>query len=111
LVKQSGKHPRHGETIAQFAVPVKPFLRFRQDPVRMIRFLKFQARFGFTIDPDTQIALLECRSEIVKSSDYVVDLGPEGGVLGGKVVAKGTPEQVAKTKTHTAKYLKRSLSK
>lgn len=46
----------------------QPFLRFKQDPVRMIRLLKFQARFGFEVDRDTHIALLECQREIIKSS-------------------------------------------
>ncbi|MBY0528596.1 MAG: polynucleotide adenylyltransferase PcnB [Rhabdochlamydiaceae bacterium] len=46
----------------------QPFIRFKQDPVRMIRLLKFQARFGFEVDPPARIALLECRGEIVKSS-------------------------------------------
>lgn len=46
----------------------QPFLRFKQDPVRMIRLLKFQARFGLEIDPETKIALIECRQEIFKSS-------------------------------------------
>lgn len=46
----------------------QPFVRFRQDPVRMLRLIKFQARFGFDVDPPTRIALLESRSEIVKSS-------------------------------------------
>ncbi|MBI2742567.1 MAG: polynucleotide adenylyltransferase PcnB [Chlamydiales bacterium] len=46
----------------------QPFVRFKQDPVRMIRLLKFQARFGLEIDPDARIALLECRHEILKSS-------------------------------------------
>ena len=44
------------------------FLRFKQDPVRMIRLIKFQARFGFDVDPDAKIALAECRLEIMKSS-------------------------------------------
>lgn len=44
------------------------FIRFRQDPVRMLRLLKFQARFGLNIDPVTHNALLECRHEIIKSS-------------------------------------------
>ncbi|HEY2811436.1 MAG TPA: polynucleotide adenylyltransferase PcnB [Rhabdochlamydiaceae bacterium] len=44
------------------------YMRFKQDPVRMLRLLKFQARFGFEVDPSSQIALLECRSEIVKSA-------------------------------------------
>lgn len=46
----------------------QPFVRFRQDPVRMLRLIKFQARFGFEVDPGTRISLLECRQEIVKSS-------------------------------------------
>ncbi len=46
----------------------QPFIRFRQDPVRMLRLLKFQARFGLEVDPPSRIALLENRSEIVKSS-------------------------------------------
>ncbi len=46
----------------------QPFVRFRQDPVRMLRLIKFQARFGFDVDPPAKIALLECRKEIVKSS-------------------------------------------
>ena len=45
-----------------------PFIRFRQDPVRMLRMLKFQARFGFDVDPPAHVALLECRQEIVKSA-------------------------------------------
>jgi poly(A) polymerase len=46
----------------------QPFLRFKQDPVRMIRLIKFQARFGFDVDPEAKIALAECRLEIMKSS-------------------------------------------
>lgn len=46
----------------------QPFLRFKQDPVRMIRLIKFQARFGFDVDPDARLALAECRLEIMKSS-------------------------------------------
>jgi len=45
-----------------------PFVRFKQDPVRMLRLLKFQARFGLDVDPDAHIALVECREEIVKSA-------------------------------------------
>jgi len=44
------------------------FLRFKQDPVRMIRLLKFQARFCLNVDPEVHQALLECRGEILKSS-------------------------------------------
>lgn len=53
---------RHLKTIGQ------PYLRFRQDPVRMIRLIKFQARLKFEVDPEVRIALAECRLEIMKSS-------------------------------------------
>lgn len=46
----------------------EPKTRFRQDPVRMIRLLKFQARFGFQVDSSSHKALVECREEIMKSS-------------------------------------------
>lgn len=52
----------HLKTIGQ------PFTRFKQDPVRMLRLLKFKARFGFSIDPTTHIALIETKQEILKSS-------------------------------------------
>ena len=44
---------------------------------------------------------------MIKSSDWIVDMGPEGGELGGHVVAEGTPETVAKSKkSHTAEFLR-----
>lgn len=46
----------------------KPTIRFKQDPVRMIRLLKFRARFGFEIDTESKKALLSCRKEIIKSA-------------------------------------------
>jgi excinuclease ABC subunit A len=58
------------------------------------------------------VVLIEHNLDIVKSSDYVIDIGPEGGVNGGNIVAKGTPEEVANnTKSHTGKYLKKVLRK
>ncbi|MCB1213731.1 MAG: polynucleotide adenylyltransferase PcnB [Chlamydiia bacterium] len=45
-----------------------PVVRFRQDPVRMLRLIKFQARFDFLIDPESEKALQTCRDEIIKSS-------------------------------------------
>lgn len=46
----------------------QPFMRFKQDPVRMIRCLKFQARFGLEVDEETRLALIECKGEITKSA-------------------------------------------
>ncbi|HEX2764431.1 MAG TPA: hypothetical protein VHM92_11415 [Allosphingosinicella sp.] len=49
---------------------------------------------------------------MIKTADWVLDLGPEGGDKGGEVVAEGTPEQVAaETRSHTGGYLKELLAK
>ena len=56
------------------------------------------------------VVLIEHNMDIIKSSDHVLDFGPEGGDGGGALVARGTPEQVAQHKTsHTGRYLKRVL--
>ncbi len=58
------------------------------------------------------VVLIEHNLDVVKSSDYLVDFGPEGGVEGGNLVAKGTPEEVAgNSKSYTGKYLKKVLRK
>jgi excinuclease ABC subunit A len=56
------------------------------------------------------VVLIEHNMDIIKNADYVLDFGPEGGVGGGQLVAKGTPEEVANNKnSYTGKYLKRVL--
>ncbi len=56
------------------------------------------------------VVLIEHNMDIIKSADYVLDFGPEGGVGGGNLVAKGTPEDVANNKhSHTGRYLKKVL--
>ena len=56
------------------------------------------------------VVLIEHNLDIVKSSDYIIDIGPEGGVNGGNIVAKGTPEEMANnTKSYTGKYLEKSI--
>jgi excinuclease ABC subunit A len=58
------------------------------------------------------VVLIEHNLDVIKSSDYIIDIGPEGGVSGGKLVAKGTPEEVANNaKSYTGKYLKKVLKK
>jgi len=58
------------------------------------------------------VVLIEHNLDIIKSSDYIIDFGPEGGVNGGNLVAKGTPEDIANNiKSHTGKYLKKALRK
>ncbi len=58
------------------------------------------------------VVLIEHNMDIIKSSDFIVDIGPEGGSGGGEIVAKGTPEDVANNKnSHTGKYLYKVLRK
>lgn len=62
------------------------------------------------VDKGNTVIVIEHNMDLIKSSDYVIDIGPEGGDGGGKIVAKGTPEEVANNKnSHTGKYLKRAL--
>ena len=51
--------------------------------------------------------IIEHNLDVIKTADWIVDLGPEGGDGGGRIIAKGSPEQVAKVqKSYTGKYLK-----
>ncbi len=64
------------------------------------------------VDKGNTVVLIEHNMDIIKCSDYLIDIGPEGGVGGGKIVARGTPEEVANTPgSHTGKYLKKVLKK
>ncbi len=56
------------------------------------------------------VLLIEHNMDIIKCSDYIIDIGPEGGIGGGQIVARGTPEEVANNpKSYTGKYLKKVL--
>ncbi|MCZ7525788.1 MAG: excinuclease ABC subunit UvrA [Acidimicrobiia bacterium] len=58
------------------------------------------------VDAGNSVIVIEHNLDVVKSADWIVDLGPEGGDGGGRVVAEGTPEQVAKTaESHTGRFL------
>ena len=62
------------------------------------------------VDKGNTVVLIEHNMDIIKNCDYILDIGPEGGEGGGKLVAKGTPEEVANnSKSHTGKYLKKYL--
>jgi excinuclease ABC subunit A len=57
------------------------------------------------------VLIIEHNLDIIKSADWVIDLGPEGGEAGGRVIAAGTPEQVARNnQSHTGKFLARALN-
>lgn len=61
-------------------------------------------------DAGNTVLVIEHNLDVIKTADYIIDMGPEGGDNGGTVIAKGTPEQVAKSaKSYTGQYLKRIL--
>ena len=64
------------------------------------------------VDKGNTVLVIEHNMDLIKCADYLIDIGPEGGVGGGQIVAKGTPEQVAQVKeSHTGKYLKKFMKK
>ena len=72
------------------------------------RLLKILQRL---VDGGDTVIVIEHNLDVIKTADYIVDLGPEGGNLGGNVVAAGTPEQIAKVDTsYTGQFLKKILT-
>ena len=58
------------------------------------------------------VIVIEHNLDVIKTADYIIDIGPEGGERGGTVIAKGTPEEIAKSKkSYTGKYIKKILEK
>ncbi|MFQ6077850.1 MAG: excinuclease ABC subunit UvrA, partial [Thermodesulfobacteriota bacterium] len=63
-------------------------------------------------DSGNTVIVIEHNMEVIKSADYIIDLGPEGGEQGGEVIAHGTPEEIINLPTsYTGQYLKRSFKK
>jgi excinuclease ABC subunit A len=72
---------------------------------------KLLAAFRALIDSGGSLLVIEHNIDVIKTSDHVIDLGPEGGIGGGEIVATGPPEQVAKVEgSFTGKYLKEALA-
>jgi excinuclease ABC subunit A len=64
------------------------------------------------VDQGNSVVVIEHNLDVIKVADWILDLGPEGGVRGGEVVAEGTPEQVAANpRSFTGGYLKPMLKK
>jgi excinuclease ABC subunit A len=62
------------------------------------------------VDAGNTVLVIEHNLDVIKTADHIIDLGPEGGDMGGYIVAHGTPEEVAKvTGSYTGQYLKRYL--
>ena len=64
------------------------------------------------VDKGNTVIVIEHNLDVIKTADWIIDLGPEGGDDGGPIIAEGTPETVAGTAaSHTGRYLKRLLKK
>ena len=62
------------------------------------------------VDTGNTILVIEHNLDLIKTADYIIDLGPEGGEKGGEVVAVGTPEQIVKNeRSYTEQFLKKYL--
>ena len=64
------------------------------------------------VEAGNTVVVIEHNLDVIKSADWVIDLGPEGGAAGGQVLATGTPEEVAQAEaSHTGRYLRHVLKK
>jgi excinuclease ABC subunit A len=61
------------------------------------------------VDKGNTVIVIEHNLDVIKCADWIIDLGPEGGDEGGRIVAHGTPEKIVSSKTHTGEYLKKVL--
>ena len=62
------------------------------------------------VDNGDTVIVIEHNLDVIKVADYIIDLGPEGGDMGGTIVATGTPEEIAKCKeSYTGQFLKQYL--
>jgi excinuclease ABC subunit A len=72
---------------------------------------KLLAAFRKLLESGASLLVIEHNLDVIKSADWLIDLGPEGGDQGGKIIATGTPEQVARNaQSHTGRYLARVLA-
>jgi excinuclease ABC subunit A len=72
---------------------------------------KLLAAFRKLLESGASLLVIEHNLDVIKSADWVIDLGPEGGEEGGQIIATGTPEQVARnTQSHTGRFLTRVLN-
>jgi excinuclease ABC subunit A len=71
---------------------------------------KLLAVLNRLVDKGNTVVIIEHNLDVIKSADYIIDLGPEGGDEGGEVIALGTPEEIIENKkSYTGEYLKRHM--
>ena len=64
------------------------------------------------VNQGNSVVVIEHNLEVIKTADYIIDIGPEGGTGGGEIVATGTPEQIVKEKrSYTGHFLKELLER
>jgi excinuclease ABC subunit A len=92
----------------------KEILYILDEPTTGLHFddiAKLLAAFRKLLESGASLVVIEHNLDVIKSADWLIDLGPEGGDQGGKIIATGTPEQVARnTQSHTGRYLARALN-
>jgi len=72
---------------------------------------KLLAVLGRLVDAGNTVIVVEHHLDVIAAADWIIDLGPEGGDQGGRIVAEGRPEQVAQVaESHTGQFLKAVLS-
>ncbi|MFZ0917271.1 MAG: excinuclease ABC subunit A [Candidatus Udaeobacter sp.] len=99
--EQAAQH-RNGETIGNLLIFDEPTTGLHFDDVAMLLQL-----FQRLVHRGHSIVVIEHNLEVIKSADWIIDLGPEAGEAGGEVVATGTPEEIARVKhSHTGKFLR-----
>ena len=73
---------------------------------------KLLAAFRALLDAGGSLLVIEHNLDVIKTADYIIDLGPEGGVAGGHIVATGTPEEIMRVEnSHTARFLRKHLAR
>jgi excinuclease ABC subunit A len=98
---------------ARSSGPKRRFLYIFDEPTTGLHFddiSKLLSAFRRLIDAGGSILLIEHNLEVIKTADWVIDLGPEGGDRGGQVIAEGPPEEIARVKnSYTGQFLARVL--
>ena len=119
-VREAAAAPRGSEAtngnerVAQYRVANRALYIF-DEPTTGLHFddvSKLLSAFRRLIDAGGSLLVIEHNLDVIKTADWVIDLGPEGGDAGGEIVAVGTPEMIAKNRnSHTGRWLARILSK
>jgi len=106
--RREAARPKRGPG-AKGEAPAHRVLYLFDEPTTGLHFddvSKLLAAFRRLVEAGGSVLVIEHNLDVVKTADWVIDLGPEGGDGGGRIVAAGTPEVIAKTpQSHTGKYL------